>query len=115
MIKITFDNGEVYTEEQYKKDYVRMMDFLRENHFGDKNCATVGCDDCPLLNTTCRNTGEENSDYRCLDTVEIVHDWAKTHPNKTNREKFIEVFGSNPSFDTAWEFGKWLDDEYKGK
>lgn len=48
MIEIKI-NDEIYTEEQYKKDYVRMMDSLRQDHLGEKNCGGVDCDDCPLF------------------------------------------------------------------
>ena len=41
-MKITFDNGEEYTEEKFKKDKTRMFDFIRDKeskHFGECNCS----------------------------------------------------------------------------
>ena len=48
MIEIKIDD-EIYTEEQYKKDYVRMMDSLRQDYLGAKTCGGVDCGNCPLL------------------------------------------------------------------
>lgn len=77
MIEIKIDD-EIYTEEQYKKDYVRMMDSLRQDHLGEKNCVGVNCGVCPLLKTCGR---EESPYYKCLETVKIVHNWAKNTPD----------------------------------
>lgn len=43
-------NGKTYTDEHYKKDYVRMMDSLRKGteDIGEKNCKSVLCEKCPL-------------------------------------------------------------------
>lgn len=93
MIEIKIDD-EIYTEEQYKKDYVRMMDSLRQDSLGEKNCIGVDCGDCPLLKKTCSYQGRENSYYRCLETVKIVHNWAKAHPIITNEDmlkKLLEM------------------------
>ena len=115
MIKITFDNGEEYTEEQYKKDYVRMMDSLRQDSFGEKNCQGVDCGNCPLLKETCSYQGRENSYYRCLETVKIVHNWAKAHPIITNEDMLKKTFGDevlNYIEAEAYEDG-WMSKEYK--
>ena len=93
MIEIKIDD-EIYTEEQYKKDYVRMMDSLRQDYLGAKNCGGVDCGNCPLLTKTCSYKGEENSYYRCLETVKIVHNWAKAHHIVTNEDmlkKLLEM------------------------
>lgn len=141
MIKITFDNGEVYTEEQFKKDYVRMMDSLRDDDYpkGSIDCSGVSCYKCPIKNCC------DNDDYNSVFKVfKIVHDWAKEHQIVTNRDKLKEVFGINvinsivvdcekkesfkaysfsnikdkrivlnpiSQYDEA--FGDWLDEEYK--
>ena len=47
MIEIKIDD-EIYTEEQYKRDYVRMMDSLRQDRLGEKNCYGIDCAECPL-------------------------------------------------------------------
>lgn len=85
MIEIKI-NDEIYTEEQYKKDYVRMMDSLRQDHLGEKNCGGVDCDDCPLFKKTCCNQVEGDLYYRGLETVKIVHKWAKMNPIITNKD-----------------------------
>ena len=115
MIKITFDNGEEYTEEQYKKDYVRMMDSLRQDYLGAKNCLGVDCGNCPLLKKTCGYKGNESSYYRSLETVKIVHNWAKAHHIVTNEDMLKKTFGNEVLVyieEEAYRYG-WMSKEYK--
>lgn len=51
------------------------------------------------------------------DVINTVSAWSTVHPRKSNKEKFIEVFGTldKDKFmrdEFAWQ--KWLDEEYKG-
>ena len=114
MIEIKIDD-EIYTEEQYKKDYVRMMDSLRQDSLGEKNCVGVNCGVCPLLKT-CRWEGEESPYYRCLETVKTVHNWAKAHPVFTNKDMLEKTFGKEVLVyieEEAYRYG-WMSKEYKG-
>lgn len=76
------------TKEEYKENLIRLWDSLRTEYKGEKDCVGVGCRDCPL----CNEVGICNV-YK---SIEIVENWAKEHPVKTNAEKFKEVFGFKP-------------------
>lgn len=120
-MKITFDNGEEYTEEKFKKDKARMFDTIRwkeSNHFGECNCSDCKCCKCPL------DDGDICicSFYDSFQVIERVHKWAKEHPFVTNRDKLKELFGTKivnslyiygevRSEDVS--FSDWLDQEYK--
>lgn len=76
-------------------------------------------------------------DYGCRDftdaeperAVEIVENWGKRHPLKTNREKFEEVFGIHLEIPSGIDYSfcnerpmytgidveKWLDEPYGGE
>ena len=114
MIEIKIDD-EIYTEEQYKKDYVRMMDSLRQDYLGAKTCGGVDCGNCPLLKKTCGYKGNESSYYRSLETVKIVHNWAKAHPIITNEDMLKKTFGNEVLVyieEEAYRYG-WMSKEYK--
>ena len=73
------------TKEEYQENVIRLWDSLRTEHKGEKDCAGVGCSDCPLDN--------EVGICNIYKSIEIVENWAKEHPIKTNADKFKEVFG----------------------
>lgn len=78
------------TKEEYQKNLVRMYDSLRTEHIGDRNCRGIYCEDCPFNGKVC-NIGEKN--FHAHEAIEIVENWAKEHPVKTNADKFQDVFG----------------------
>lgn len=93
------------TKEEYKKNLVRMFDSLRTQYYeGAENCVGITCDNCPFGEKVC-NKGKVI--FYSFEAIEIVENWAKEHPVKTNSEKFKEVFGfdmticwdDNPSCD----------------
>jgi hypothetical protein len=72
-------------------------------------CDSMKCvDECPLYGVDCDKRGPKDP-YEILDVVES---WAHAHPVVTNREKFREVFGIEP---TNSIFYGWLYEEYKRK
>lgn len=78
------------TKEEYKKNLIRMFDSIRYEFKGDENCVGISCSSCPFDGKTC-NTGAPN--FHAYEAIEIVEQWAKEHPIKTNADKFKEVFG----------------------
>lgn len=96
MLAIEID-GEFYTEEQYKKDLMRMFDAFRdETNKGTKDCKSVKCNECPIK-CFCGNAfsdfGEDH--FETFKKIKLVYNWAKEHPIVTNRDKLKEVFGIN--------------------
>lgn len=83
-------------KETYTKEFIRMMDSIRETHKGEENCNGVMCDNgCPL---------KDVCDYDCytskppvFEIIEIVEKWAKGHPVITMKKKYEEVFGVVPN------------------
>lgn len=73
------------------------------------------CENCPL--------GKKRGVFTCLRWVfdhpyegeELIMQWAKNHPPKTNRIKFAEVFECDPVTLDIWnqKGGVWLESEYK--
>lgn len=67
------------TEEEYKKELIRMFDSLRKDHKGVEECDGVLCSDCPF--------GSMKED-RCaypfyvVEAYNIVEKWSKEHPPK---------------------------------
>lgn len=83
------------TKEEYKENLIRMWDSLRGYEYkGGINCIGVECCDCPLNKKMC-NTAY-NTAYGAVEAIEIVENWVKEHPIKTNAMKFEEVFGFEP-------------------
>ena len=100
------------TEEGYKKTFVRMLDSVRSDNKGEKNCYGIACyeDDCPFF-SICHNVNE-NKLYKAFDAIKIVEQWAQDHPVKTNEERFLEVFGDVEESDAKFN-ENWLMSEYK--
>lgn len=78
------------TKEEYQRDLIRMFDSLRNECKGKKNCGGINCRDCPFDRKVCNADIET---FHAHEAIEIVENWAKEHPVKTNADKFIEVFG----------------------
>lgn len=81
------------TREEYKRNLLRMFDSLRTDCKGKEICAGISCTDCPFNRKVC-NAGKLI--FYSIEAIEIVEQWAKEHPVKTNAEKFKEVFGTEP-------------------
>lgn len=77
--------------EEYKKEFIRMMDSSRRNNYkGRYNCQGVRCDNCHIGNQYC----EAGVDILCFDrdtynylaekaqVISIVENWAKEHPEE---------------------------------
>lgn len=80
---------------QFQRDFVRMLDSMREEHKGETTCVGIGdkeCEECPLT-TFC---GDNDICFNAEKIIEIVTGWAKEHPVKTNADKFKEVWGREP-------------------
>ena len=97
------------TKEEYKREYIRMMDFLKDKegcstaHKGEFNCKGVCCNICPFCNM-CPLCIYEITDHdlqaiRAYDIIEVVEKWSKEHPVMTNSDKFKEVYGINIEID----------------
>ena len=104
------------TKEEYKKEYVRMMDSLRDRSKGMPNCNDVKCTVCPLSEKACIPFGDTDrrflADDRFLvfEAIEIVEEWSKAHPIVTRADKFKEVFGVEPKnvgdrYECPWDCG----------
>lgn len=79
------------TKEEYKKQLARMWDSIRTMNKGEENCGGVRCTDCPLY------TKGPCGPVFAFEYIELVENWAKQHPVKTNSQKFEEVFGFDMS------------------
>lgn len=82
------------TKEEYKENLIRMFDSIRSDYKGLKTCEGVSCSNCPFNRKVC-NLGELV--FNSCEAIEIVENWAKEHPVKTNSGKFEEVFGFEPT------------------
>lgn len=78
------------TKEEYQRNLIRMLDSIRVNYKGAKHCGGVNCHDCPLDEKICNKAAPI---FYMNEAAEIVENWAKEHPIKTNADKFKEVFG----------------------
>lgn len=85
-IKVIVDGNE-YSEEQYKRDLIRMFDSIRNEYRGFTNCDGVYCGDCPI-NT---GIGDCNKLHR-YEVIEIVYKWAKDHPEAKEKENGKENY-----------------------
>lgn len=107
--------AEMFDKEKFKKEYIRMMDSLRENHKGEPSCNGAACSKCPLNNIACG--GGIDLRYYVFEAIEVVEKWSKEHPIVTYKDKFIEVFGVDVWVKTLIEFGdnfaEFWDSEYK--
>ena len=79
---------------QYQKDFVRMLDSMRDTSKGAISCIGVDADKCEkcLLADMCDNEILYNAEK----IIEIVNSWAKEHPLVTMADKYKEVFGVEP-------------------
>ena len=112
-------NGNEYTEEQFRKDLIRMLDVYRDKdaQMGVPECSGVECYVCPLYKNSCCKRRTTNS----FKTIVLVYNWAQEHPVVTNHDKLIKTFGNkNFNFilsslrnDMIDEYGVWLNEEYK--
>lgn len=84
------------TKEEYKKEYIRMMDSLRDKNIGMPNCDGVECDICPFDKNVCKPFSATNARFLAFETIEIVEKWSEEHPIVTMGDKFKEVFGVEP-------------------
>ena len=79
---------------QYQRDFIRMLDSMREEHKGEATCLGVEakeCEECPLTNFC-----ENDICFNAEKIIEIVTKWAKDHPFVTYEQKYEEVFGVKP-------------------
>ena len=87
------------TNEEYKKELTRYWDSIRDAklRIGDATgCVGVKCDDC-IFEGVCE-TFTTNVSLACAkEAVELVEQWSKEHPIKTNgqvaKELLEEKFG----------------------
>ena len=84
-------NGNEYTEDQFRKDLIRMLDAYRDKdaQMGVPECYGVECNVCPLCKNSCCERRTTNS----FKTIGIVYEWAIEHQAMTNQKKLEEVFG----------------------
>lgn len=87
------------TTEEYRENLIRMWDSVRNESKGEETCRDVNCRDCPF-DEIC-NAVYGGAIINACKTIEIVEQWAKEHPIKTNADKFKEVFGTKPSLYTC--------------
>ena len=80
------------TEEEYKKEFVRMMDSMRNVHKNELNCQGVICDKCHLREICLKHP----LSVMPFKIIEAVERWSKEHPKVTYKDKFKEVFGVEP-------------------
>lgn len=80
------------TKKEYQKNIIRMWDSIRSDYKGESRCAGVDCTNCPFNGKVCY-TEDGRIPFHAYDAVEIIEEWAKTHPVVTNADKFQEFFG----------------------
>jgi hypothetical protein len=114
-VKVTID-GKEYTEEQFRRDVIRMFDSCRDSDcsecMGSTTCNGVGCDDCPLYSCSCSS---EDSKAYSFEIIKIVHEWAIEHPIIRNRDMLIKTFGDDvlKYIDVEAYKDRWMFKEYK--
>lgn len=86
------------TKEEYKENIIRMWDSLRSRYKGENCCAGIICIDCPFNEKVCSDGTAIRNAYEAIDLVE---NWAKENPIKTNADKFREVFGKEVDKDSS--------------
>ena len=116
-IKVIIDGYE-YSEEEFRKDLIRMLDVYRDKdaQMGVPECYGVECYVCPLYKASCCKRRTTNS----FKTIGLVYEWAIDHPVMTNEKKLEEVFGKEIidefgeyiHFD-SYGFYEWAGQEYK--
>ena len=104
-------NGVEYSENQFKKDIVRLFDTYRNKnseYMGSICCNDVSCDNCPLRFSPCDGTK-----YNYYGMIKGIFLWAQKHPVITNTDKMIEVFGDDVFHHVVGYHDEWLYEEYK--
>ena len=81
---------------QFQKDLVRMWDSLRTENKGAPNCGSVLCAKCHFYRTVCTSYCHTGVSFNAEKAIEIVTQWAKDHPVKTNEDKYKEDWGVEP-------------------
>lgn len=79
------------TKEEFQRDLIRMWDSVRNKSKGEETCRDVNCRDCHF-DEICNAAVYGSAIINACKTIEIVEQWAKEHPIKTNADKFKEVF-----------------------
>ena len=69
------------TKEEYKREFVRMMDSMRDESIGEPNCHGVHCDDCPFNEKVCNSPSRVGRIFLAFDVIEIVENWSREHPS----------------------------------
>lgn len=90
------------SKEEYKREYIRMMDSVRDKDSMYKNqacCDGVDCKKCPLMESVCGTDTTTSS--LVFEIIDIVEKWSKEHPIQTNLDKFKEVFGIRANIDAT--------------
>lgn len=82
------------TKEEYERNLIRIWDSIRSDFKGESGCTGVDCNFCPFNGKVCNLA--TNTIFNAYKSIEIVENWAKENPIKTNSEKFKEVFGFKP-------------------
>jgi hypothetical protein len=112
-------DDETYTERQYKKDLIRLLDSCKKEDDttrGTTDCDSIICIDCPLHEKACMCNGPSSElKIPWLERVKTVYDWAKKHPVFTNKDMLKKTFGKDViHYIEARPYKeKWLEQEYK--
>lgn len=111
-VKVIIDGNE-YSEEEFRKDLIRMLDAYRDKdaQMGVPECSGVECYVCPLYKNSCCKRRTTNS----FKTIGLVYNWAKEHPVITNKDMLKKTFGKDViHYIEARPYKEeWLDEEYK--
>lgn len=71
-----------------------------------------GCYECPIPDQFCDEIYVDQLDMKSVEeAVEIVESWCAENPQKTNRQKFIEIFGKSP--EEVHSARDWLNMPYE--
>lgn len=79
------------TKEEYERNLIRIWDSIRSDCKGKSGCTGVDCNFCPFNGKVCNLA--TNTIFNAYKSIEIVENWAKENPIKTNADKFEETFG----------------------
>ena len=70
------------------------------------------CAKCPIPDQFCSEIYADQLDMKSVEeAVEIVESWCAENPQKTNRQKFIEIFGKAP--EEVHSTRDWLNMPYE--
>ena len=77
-------------------------------------CRNFTCEECPLCSKCIFLTPSALTDSRLEEVVAVVEEWVKDNPQKTNAQKFEEVFGwPQADIDSIRYAQAWWDEPYK--